>query len=473
MPNIAAVLSRLKGLTFDRLSTALLFLVIGFGACFAPAQNDTWWHLRTGQEIWSTRTIDLRDHFSHTVNGTYWPNHEWLSQVLFYGVYRLGGLPLLTALVAGLIFATWLLIWRLVPGDRRLRLVLCALALVPSTPAWSLRPQVLTLFLMAAAAFLIVRRSYLWMPLLFLFWANFHAGVTLGFVLLGGWIVALTLEERKVPWRPLAIAGLSVLATAMTPLGASLWTQVPESLARARPYGIMEWRPPGFTDLLFAPFWLMAGALIVLILKEKPWQSTLRCSSMIWTALALLPLAVTSERNVPPFLLMAVPSIATLREWRGTPRTSASRRVEHPAFNASVLVAGLLLAAGTVAYAWSSAISRLGWQPIPEPAIAALASCPGHLYNRYDEGGYLIWFVPGRKVFLDSRQDPYPSELVHEQIRVEASGDYADLFDRYAIGCAFVATDSPIARRLTAGGWEEAYKGSAFVVLTNPLFWPR
>src|ERR1700704_550752 len=106
MPNVAAALSRLKGLTFDRLSTALLFVAIGFGACLAPAQNDTWWHLRTGQDIWSTRTIDLRDHFSHTVSGAYWPNHEWLSQVLFYGVYRLGGLPLLTALVAGLIFAT-------------------------------------------------------------------------------------------------------------------------------------------------------------------------------------------------------------------------------------------------------------------------------------------------------------------------------------------------------------------------------
>jgi hypothetical protein len=191
---------------------------------------------------------------------------------------------------------------------------------------------------------------------------------------------------------------------------------------------------------------------------------------MIWTALALLPLAVTSERNVPPFLLMAVPSLAALLGWRRTSRTPVSRRVEHPVLNAGVLVTFLLLAAGSVAYAWSSAIARLGWQPIPEAALTALASCPEHLYNRYDEGGYLIWFAPGRKVFLDSRQDPYPSELVHEQMRVEASGDYAELFDRYAIGCAFVVTDSPIARRLAAFGWEETYRGSAFVVFTNPVF---
>ena len=43
--------SRLEWLTFERLTTALLFLVIAVGACFAPAQSDTWWLLRTGQEI--------------------------------------------------------------------------------------------------------------------------------------------------------------------------------------------------------------------------------------------------------------------------------------------------------------------------------------------------------------------------------------------------------------------------------------
>jgi hypothetical protein len=99
--------------------------------------------------------------------------------------------------------------------------------------------------------------------------------------------------------------------------------------------------------------------------------------------------------------------------------------------------------------------------------VTALENCPERLYNRYDEGGYLIWFVPGRKVFLDSRQDPYPQALVRAQIEVEKSGDYKALFDRYGIGCAFVADDSPIARRLLADGWLKAHDGD-LVVLTRP-----
>jgi hypothetical protein len=459
--------SRLEWLTFQRLATALLFLAIGLGACFAPAQNDTWWQLRTGQDIWNTRSIDLSDHFSHTASGAYWPNHEWLSQVLFYAIYRIGGLRLVTAVIASLIVGAWIVIWRLSPGDKGLRLVLVALALVPSSSAWSLRPQVLTLFLLALTAFLTVRRRYLLMPPVFLLWANLHGGVTLGFPLLAGWIAALVVEQRKLPMRALAIAAVCFLATAMTPLGVSLWTEVPATLARTRPYGIQEWRPPGLTELRFIPFWLLAGALVVLVIRKRPWQAASRAGPLIWTALAMLPLAVASERNIPPFLLMAVPAVAAMGNWRLESFLQGSGRLKHPVVNAGVLLAGVLLAAGTIAYAWSSETPRLGWHPLPADAIAAMASCPERLYNRYDEGGYLIWFVPNRKVFIDSRQDPYPSTLVRDQIRVEASGDFAELFDRYAIGCAFVAADSPIAVRLMAGGWRSAYTGSGWVVMTR------
>ena len=86
--------------TFDRLMATLLFLAIALSAFLMPAQNDTWWQLRAGREMWLTRHILLRDTFSHTVHGAFWPNHEWLSQVLFYGTYAAGGIPLVTVVSA-------------------------------------------------------------------------------------------------------------------------------------------------------------------------------------------------------------------------------------------------------------------------------------------------------------------------------------------------------------------------------------
>jgi hypothetical protein len=453
-------------LTFERLATALLFLAVAGSACFAPAQSDTWWQLRTGEAIWNTGTVDLSDHFSHTVAGSYWPNHEWLSQVLFYVSYRIGGLPLLTAFTASVIVGTWFLIWRLTPGNFPRKHLLCALALVPSSMAWSLRPQVFTFLLIATTAYLVTGRRYLLLPAFFLLWANLHGGVMLGFVILAGGTVAQLLEDRRWPM-PLLVAAIGCFAATMfTPLGVSIWTEIPASLVRLRAYGVTEWRHPSFADLRLLPFWLLVACFIGLAVREKPWTSTgVRSNAMFWAAVGLLPLALSSGRNVPSFLLLAVPAIAAMQHsrqtWRALPRT------ERPALNTGILVALTILVASSVTYAWASEVPRLGWHPLPDEAIASLKSCPERLYNRYDEGGYVIWFVPDRKVFMDSRQDPYPAELVNEQIRVETSGDYQRLFERFAIRCVLAPADSAVASRLLADGWQEVYKGSTFAVLTQ------
>jgi hypothetical protein len=210
---------------------------------------------------------------------------------------------------------------------------------------------------------------------------------------------------------------------------------------------------------------LLVACFIVLSLRQKPWKATAQASdATFWGALAMLPLAVSSGRNVPMFLLLAVPAIAGMQ--RSAKRSRVLRRIERPIINAGVLVAAALLAVSSVAYAWASELPRLGWHPLPMEAIVSLASCPERLYNRYDEGGYVIWFVPGRKVFMDSRLDPFPSTLINEQIRLEQSGEYQKLFDHYDIRCVLTPSNSVLSERLVASGWEEAYKGRAFAVLT-------
>src|SRR5690348_14002573 len=99
--------SAIERFTFDRLLTTLLFVAIAVAACLMPAQNDTWWQLRAGREMWQTHGVLLRDVFSHTAYGSFWPNHEWLSQAIFYAVYAAGGLPLLTLFAAAAVVGAW------------------------------------------------------------------------------------------------------------------------------------------------------------------------------------------------------------------------------------------------------------------------------------------------------------------------------------------------------------------------------
>ena len=48
----ATVAPERRGLTFEQLAAGALFVMLFARAAQAPAQNDTWWHLRSGADIW-------------------------------------------------------------------------------------------------------------------------------------------------------------------------------------------------------------------------------------------------------------------------------------------------------------------------------------------------------------------------------------------------------------------------------------
>ena len=71
-------------------------------------------------------------------------------------------------------------------------------------------------------------------------------------------------------------------------------------------------------------------------------------------------------------------------------------------------------------------------------------------------------------MFLDSRQDPFPAGLVRDHIRLEASGQYADLFAHYDIGCALTVQGSPLAASLQRDGWIATTGEGTWTVFRRP-----
>jgi hypothetical protein len=453
----------------ERFATVLLFVVLASVACLMPAQSDTWWQLRTGEDIWRSRHIVLHDELTHTVAGRYWPNHEWLTQVVFYGCYRLGGLPLLTAVCAAAVLATWLLVLRLTPGPALLRLLLVFCGAAFSTATWSLRPQVLTFALFAATLWVLARRRFLWiLPPLFLIWANLHGGVAAGGVLIVAAVLGSAILAPRHSVRLIAIGVACLAATAATPLGFSLWLEIPASLGRLKIYGVTEWLAPGVANPLEGPFWMMAiGLCIVAVVRRKALRS-LEAATLTLAAILVLGLALRSARNIPLFFICAIPAFATLLH---EPTVRASeQKTRHPApgLAAAVLALCICAALAFVAYAWRTPLPGLRWKPLGDETIAAIAACEGPLYNRYDEGGYLEWFLKDRKVFMDSRQDPFPPELVLDQIRLEKTGDYVSTFRQYAIRCALTPDGSPLSLRLEQDGWRRQAGARPWIVYSRP-----
>ena len=464
-------MAALPRLDRERFQLCLLFVAIAAAACLMPAQTDTWWQLRTGEEMWQSGRIMLHDEFTHTVAGKRWPNHEWLSQIVFYATYSLGGLPLLTALCAAAVTLAWLIVSSLThtPGAPIFRVALVGLGAMLSSPAWSLRPQVLTLAFLSATLWIAVRRRYVWaLPLLFLVWANLHGAVALGgLVVVAATVSAAVRRENLGTWCMVSV--LCFLATAITPLGPSLWFEIPGSLNRLQAYGVLEWQAPQISRPSDLPFWLIAVALVALSVRyRRILDSSASLTLTVCTGLLFL-LALRSARHVPTFLICAIPTIAVLLprgdSLRLQPTSIASRR---RTLDLPILV---MCAAGSVVFvatAWAQPLPRLGWTPISPAAIAAVDGCPGRLYNRYDEGGYLIWFMKHRPVFLDSRQDPFPADMIMAHIDVERSGHYRALFAAYDIGCSLSLKGSPLARSLKRDGWREADAGDPWKVYRRP-----
>jgi hypothetical protein len=457
--------SRTPWFTFDRLVAALALLTIALACGLTPMHTDSWWQLRAGRDMWGSHRVMLSDLYSHTAYGTFWVNHEWLAELAYYAMFRFGGLPLVTLFAASLIVTAWALSWRLGTGAARERVIWIGLAVIASSSWWQPRPHAFSLLFIVMTVTLIATWRVWWLPLVFLVWANCHGGVLLGFVFLAAGLGARVLLDLP-KWRTAAaVVLLCAAATTATPLGVSFWFEIPRSLARIRLYPFDEWQRPRLTAPNLLPFWIIAAAFCYGLWRNRHRVRNLpgNEATLYACALVMLPLALSAIRNVGPFLMVAAPAMTTLVPLgRRSTIAAAEERTRLNAAIAAIAAAGV---AAALAWAYTNRIPKLRWDPIPAGAIAALRQCPDNLYNRYDQGGYLLWLVPERRVYLDGRQDPYPPALILEQIRLEnAGGAYPDVFSRFNIRCAYLPTESPTAAQLQQAGWTASYRDRDWVV---------
>jgi hypothetical protein len=472
-----------RGLAFDEMAIGLLFMAVAVLALFTPAQGDTFWHLRAGADIWRSGHVPRVDLYSHTAYGTPWPDHEWLSQLLMYAAYRAGrGMPGLEIGAAVLILAAAATVYRLMVGPRLTRFALLTVGLLIAASAWSLRPQILTLFLLAFLVWLLVRDRQLFLiPPYFLLWANAHGGVALGGLVLAvctaaavlRWIRTRAPDDRRRVQTLAVVLPLAGLGVAATPLGFHIYPFVITSAARSYAVQIAEWfvlRPYSLFGLLF---WATTIAFVILIVAGRraiaagDWADWV----VVAAAVALLPLAIRSARNIGPFLILAMP--AASHALGPTFRFRLSRRPrlpspDHPRANLALLLGFATVAMAVVALGWRAQPAALYWNPISPGALQALDRCPGPLYNFYGDGGSLVWFAPERRDFVDGRQDPFPFWLLREAFAVEHGAPYQPLFAKFGVRCAFVPAKSKLVDSLRGDGWRAQFTDADWAVLAAP-----
>jgi hypothetical protein len=454
---------------FDVFATRVLYVVtLGVGSVTA-VQGDLWWLLRAGKDIWHTHRVPLVDHYSHTAAGAYWPNHEWLWEVCAYALHAVGGMPLIAAWTGGTIAATVVILRHVSAARGYVVPVSVAIALPLLSVTWTARPQVTSLLFFAVTMCLLSQGRDLWLPPLFLLWANVHAQVLIGGVVLATVTVAAayegvrlgTADSRARARRLAVVLILSALATLANPLHGRLWTYVLDYRARPGQDRIEEWASAFHPTLVAALFWVPLVGAVALGLRRHRRLANWSARVPAYAALATAPIAALAVRNIPFFVAACLPLFMNLLEFR------TSTPIGRVARGRSALAVVAMTTAGCVVAVWASAPPALRWTPVSNGLADALQGCPGPLYNDFNDGAAIVWWVPQVKVFVDNRQDPYPTDVIRAAGNLDARS-YPAVFEQWRIDCALVERSTPLEAALRLDGWRATYTDSSQSVLVPP-----
>ena len=446
------------------LAAAGFTLAVGY----PTGDPDTYWHLASGQWMLDHREILRADIFSSTVSGQPYSVGEWLGEIVLALVFNAGswaGLAIFRALLVGVAAFFLARLSRRGGAPLVAALLVVVWALVFSKTRWTDRPAIFTFVLFPVVLDLLYqaragsRRALVAIPPLVLLWANLHGGYAVGIAVVLAFAVEGLIRRRSDAVPLLITLAASIAFSFVDPetfgvAGAAAHALAPPRfISEEAPPNVLE--PSGF---IFAAFVLATMGLALLYGGE------------LLDALLLVPLlwlGLSAQRHLAFFVFSATPFVAAgaarlYRELR--PRTVPLR----PLPPAAAATLGVLLVAGALASA-AGAPRDPDEHAYPVGAIVALKTGSGTLLNEYDWGGFLIYRVPERKVFVDGRLFPYfPAVLTEYRDAVELRPDWKDVLAKYDVREALLMPAKPLAVALREDGWKVRAEGPNFVLLAKP-----
>jgi hypothetical protein len=444
------------------IASAVFILAVGLPS----TDSDTYWHLATGRWMLEHGELLREDIFSSTVAGTRFGIGEWLGQLAFASAFATVGWAGVAVLRATLIALGSFFLTRLARRGGTpwwISLPLVTAALLVSKITWTDRPHLFTFALVPFVLDLVLSlppgwsRRLLVLPPLFLLWANLHGGYLLGLVVLAVVATHALVDGGR--------RGLPLVAVTAASLALTFVNPVPVELAGAAREDVL--RPPRFlTEFLPPDVLTPAGALFAAFVLAVIGSAMLRGGSL-FEAMLLVPLlylALTAQRHMLFFCFAACAFLG--------PRLSAlvpARRIGElpPAVRVPTALALFIAALASVV----AAPDRPDERAYPRDALAVVREESGVLLNEYDWGGYLIFRLPERPVFIDGRYVPYLGGVLDDyRALVALRPGWRELLGRYQVAEVLLAPDRPLAVALREDGWRVRAEdpGGRWVVLGRP-----
>src|SRR5271165_280022 len=433
-----SVAGELRGLLHRRLLQMLVLtgLLTGVAARamslkFCVLDLDIWWHLKVGEWIVDHRAFPHTGILSRTAADRPWMAYSWGYEVLLSRAYAWFGLvgvgmfgTLLTLAVA---YAVYAMVRRL---SRRfwvasiLATVACSAFLFSLMP----RPVFFSMILFTVTLTLILESQrtarvqlLYWLPFVFLVWANCHIQFVYGIFVVGLFTGVHALQQlgahfsiapesalpSALPVKKLVLVFVAcVLATCLGPYSYHLYAVVFAYAGSKFPYAfIREFRSLNFRAFSHYVELLLAGAAFFTLGRQK---------RVDLFKLALLTVAsAVAFRTMRDSWFLCITAVACMADSWGeaVEREPGETLPEKTGLAAALAVLLYIVALNTGFNARGLDDAMSGWFPVKAVNFLRQNPQPGPLYNNFDWGGFLTWYMPDYPVSIDGRTDLYGDEI--------------------------------------------------------------
>ncbi len=390
-------------LTDNLLVVAMLALALFLNViAHALLGVDSWLTLAAGREV-ADNGLPHHEVLTTIPAGRTWTDQQWLAQLAFYGLDRVGGLGLAvlvhTLLVTAAV-AACAVTARLRGASSRMTLAAAVVCLVVAPWSWQLRAQsvalplfALTLALVSMDPRLAARRTLLVFPVLVL-WANVHGSVTLG-ALIVSLAAGLTLATRArgtLPaspvWRPTLYLVAPWACLLASPYGTELVDYYRLLLldSPVRAY-VTEWqapRPHGYFLVFFA---VAAMTVVIAIWQRRRFRAfdlavlAITLAGALWSVRAVVWFSLALAMLMPLALDGIVPS--------GTDRP-VHRRLAAALMG---LTAAAVVAASVFTLARGDASLERSWSREGAAAAVRALDAAGEGAALWSSGTYADWLL--------------------------------------------------------------------------------
>jgi hypothetical protein len=463
----------------------LLFLLLWVGLLLAGRSRmlrdpGTFWHTTVGEHILQTGRFPTTDEYSFTFAGQPWIAHQWLGEVTLAILAWSNGLEaqLIAAVTILALLWTWV-------GLRLMRrglhwsvtVSLLAVGIVTSAGHFHVRPHLATMVLFAILIALLIDveadripfARLWWLVPLFVLWTNLHGGMLGGLATLllavlgwGLWCVLGWPSPLKT-WGDVALAGLLWATCAATSLVNPYGLEMPRTWL-----GIMNM--PELKSIIqehAAPDWSSGdglGILALVLLYLATLLGTLPARPPVTGLLPLawLVLSVERVRQAPLFALATLLVIAELFPrtiWARKLIASGSDLYQKPP--ETLPPAAPLWALALALFLLTAFLPLRFAQLDPERWPVGFATDLARhehdrpegtrIFNTLNDGGFLIRYFPGYRVFLDDRCELYGGAWLADHLSHQTPLDFAGWDQRYGpFDAALILSGSVIDADLRA-----------------------